>query len=523
MAAESSKVMVELMKMKKFKKDTGYEAAMKKLYEQVRKGKAKTLTANIQTAKTTFTPGKGKPPIPAMLNSKVKQVKKGPAKDKVIVAAIDGDAKKKTYIVALRFATEENAKLFYDTTKAKGVVPPEPGQSSAPEAPAPEPPASATPPPPPPPASSQTDEPSRTTSLTPITMDRVSTPVRSSHHVPTRSVTLDSITRNNSNSSSVSRPTINDMSARRAEPPSVARSPSISYQSKSNPLTHTTPVTRVSMSLSSSPSLSEREASKSASKISSLDPALESRTTFISTDPSNYRRNRQRNSSRGQINGDKTSSKANESEYKHYRPNSSRRSAGSVRIFQLTPGNSPGRGESGRMYYYASNARGHSSSSSSSSSLSSSSSSESIATKWLSDRPVGRRQSYGRMSNYATRNRSRLTELTPRAYSIGPGSRRRNFSSSSSSSSSSRLQGGVLRQHLCPPPVHHRLNQTNTIPVENTDPIADMLPAASICDKCRWNLVTLSPFRFLPNDTVLALVFSRVSFKINPQMSDSTF
>ena len=125
MAADSSKVIVELMKMKKYKKETGYEPTMKKLYESVRKGKAKTVTANIQTAKTSFTPGKGKPPIPVLVNSKVKQVKKGPAKDKVIVVAMDGDAKKKIYIVALRFATEENAKLFYDTTKAKGVKPPE--------------------------------------------------------------------------------------------------------------------------------------------------------------------------------------------------------------------------------------------------------------------------------------------------------------------------------------------------------------------------------------------------------------
>ncbi|VDK36329.1 unnamed protein product [Taenia asiatica] len=162
MAADSSKVIVELMKMKKYKKETGYEPTMKKLYESVRKGKAKTVTANIQTAKTSFTPGKGKPPIPVLVNSKVKQVKKGPAKDKVIVVAMDGDAKKKIYILALRFATEENAKLFYDTTKAKGVKPSEAKGVKPSETPAATEAQSA----PPPPQKSQTGERSRTTERT---------------------------------------------------------------------------------------------------------------------------------------------------------------------------------------------------------------------------------------------------------------------------------------------------------------------------------------------------------------------
>ncbi|KAL5111288.1 hypothetical protein TcWFU_000980 [Taenia crassiceps] len=430
MAADSSKVIVELMKMKKFKKETGYEATMKKLYEQVKKGKAKTLTANIQTAKTSFTPGKGKPPVTTLIHSKVKQVKKGPAKDKVIVLATDGDAKKKTYILALRFATEENAKQFYDTAKAKGVKPPEAEQPAASTT-------ATTPPPPPPPALSRTDERSRATSLTPSTTNRGVTPARNSYTETTRS-----LSRHNSTSSSVSRPTINDISAKGAAQPSMTTSSSRSYTSPVR--TQTQSLSRHSRISSSSSSSSSR---RQASRMSSLDPALESRTTFVSTDSNNLGGSRHHKKNRNSSTKGLTSSKVNKNEYKHYQPHAPRKSTESVRIFQLTPGRSPSKGESGRMYYYASNARDRSSSSSS---FSSSTSSESIATRWFENQSAGRSRSQGRTSNYTIQSRGNLIALTQRPYSMGPGSRRRNFSSSSSSSSSSSENFLLVRFHQLP-------------------------------------------------------------------------
>ncbi len=115
------------MLLKKYSKESGYEPVVKKLYIKVKKAKAKSVNANVQGQRTSFTAGdKGKPVVPLIVYDEIKKLFKGPLNGKSLVLAYEGDKKKKIYVIALRFATEDGFRNFFNSATTKTAPPAEP-------------------------------------------------------------------------------------------------------------------------------------------------------------------------------------------------------------------------------------------------------------------------------------------------------------------------------------------------------------------------------------------------------------
>ncbi len=64
--------------------------------------------------------------MPLIVYDEIKKLFEGPLKGKSLVLAYEGDNKKKIYVIALRFATEDGLRNFCNSATTKTAPPAEP-------------------------------------------------------------------------------------------------------------------------------------------------------------------------------------------------------------------------------------------------------------------------------------------------------------------------------------------------------------------------------------------------------------